>query len=66
MVLATSATGTVGSEIVKKLKAQGLPVTAASRDPGKAETSPTSTVGIKSRGPRFLGGRRKERFHHCR
>jgi len=38
MILVTSATGTVGSEIVKLLKAQGLAVTAASRNPGKAGT----------------------------
>src|ERR1017187_3832157 len=38
MILVTSATGTVGSEIVKQLKAQGLAVTAASRNPGKAGT----------------------------
>ena len=36
MILVTSATGTVGSEIVKQLKAQGLAVTAASRNPAKA------------------------------
>jgi uncharacterized protein YbjT (DUF2867 family) len=38
MILVTSATGTVGSEIVKQLKSQGLAVTAASRNPGKAGT----------------------------
>ena len=37
MILVTSATGTVGSEIVKQLKAQGLAVTAASRNPAKAQ-----------------------------
>jgi uncharacterized protein YbjT (DUF2867 family) len=36
MILVTSATGTVGSEVVKLLKAQGLPLTAASRNPAKA------------------------------
>jgi len=38
MILVTSATGTVGSEVVKLLKSQGLAVTAASRNPGKAGT----------------------------
>jgi uncharacterized protein YbjT (DUF2867 family) len=36
MILITSATGTVGSEIVKLLKAAKLPLTAASRNPAKA------------------------------
>jgi uncharacterized protein YbjT (DUF2867 family) len=36
MILVTSATGTVGSEVVKQLKNLGLPVTAASRNPAKA------------------------------
>jgi uncharacterized protein YbjT (DUF2867 family) len=36
MILITSATGTVGSEVVKRLKAQGLAVTAASRLSAKA------------------------------
>jgi len=36
MLLITSGTGTVGSEIVKQLKAAGMPLTAASRDPAKA------------------------------
>ena len=38
MILVTSATGTVGSEIVKQLKAHGLAATAARRNPGKAGT----------------------------
>lgn len=37
MILVTSATGTVGGEVVKLLKSQGVPVTAASREPGKAQ-----------------------------
>lgn len=36
MILVTGATGTVGSEVVKILKSQNVPVTAASRDPAKA------------------------------
>ena len=39
MILVTSATGTVGSEVVKQLKALGLPLLAASRDPAKAKAS---------------------------
>jgi uncharacterized protein YbjT (DUF2867 family) len=39
MILVTSATGTVGSEVVKQLKAKGLPLTAASREPDKAQAS---------------------------
>ncbi|HTB21597.1 MAG TPA: SDR family oxidoreductase [bacterium] len=37
MILVTSATGTVGSEVVKQLKATGLPLTAASREPATAQ-----------------------------
>jgi uncharacterized protein YbjT (DUF2867 family) len=39
MILVTSATGTVGSEVVKQLKALGVPLTAASREPAKAQAS---------------------------
>ena len=39
MILVTSATGTVGSEVVKQLKTLGLPLTAASREPAKAQAS---------------------------
>ncbi len=39
MILVLGATGTVGSETVKVLKAKKVPVTAASRDPKKAEAS---------------------------
>jgi len=39
MILVTSATGTIGSEIVKILKAQNVPVTGASREPAKAQAA---------------------------
>jgi uncharacterized protein YbjT (DUF2867 family) len=39
MILVLGATGTVGQETVKALKAKGVPVTAASRDPKKAEAA---------------------------
>jgi uncharacterized protein YbjT (DUF2867 family) len=38
MILITGATGTVGSEVVKRLSAQGIQVRAATRDAGKADT----------------------------
>jgi uncharacterized protein YbjT (DUF2867 family) len=37
MILITGATGTVGSEVVKRLSAHGVQVRAATRDPRKAE-----------------------------
>lgn len=37
MILVLGATGTVGAETVKVLKSKNVPVTAASRDPKKAE-----------------------------
>ena len=42
MILVLGATGTVGAETVKALKAKNVPVTAASRDPKKA----TDLLGI--------------------
>jgi uncharacterized protein YbjT (DUF2867 family) len=36
MILMTGATGTVGSEVVKRLSAHGIPVRAVTRDPRKA------------------------------
>jgi uncharacterized protein YbjT (DUF2867 family) len=36
MILITGATGTVGSEVVKRLSTEGVSVRAATRDPGKA------------------------------
>lgn len=42
MILVLGATGTVGAETVKALKAKGVPVTAASRDPKKA----TDLLGV--------------------
>ncbi len=38
MILVLGATGTVGSEAVKALKAKGVPVRAASREPQRAES----------------------------
>ena len=37
MILITGATGTVGSEVVKRLSSQGVQVRAVTRDPQKAE-----------------------------
>ena len=37
MILITGATGTVGSEVVKRLSAHGIPVRAVTRDPRKAD-----------------------------
>ena len=37
MILITGATGTVGSEVVKRLSAEGVQVRAVTRDPGKAD-----------------------------
>src|ERR687891_2758074 len=37
MILITGATGTVGSELVKRLSAEGVQVRAVTRDPGKAD-----------------------------
>jgi uncharacterized protein YbjT (DUF2867 family) len=39
MILVTGATGTVGSEVVKQLRAKGAPVRALVRDPVKAATA---------------------------
>lgn len=39
MILVLSATGTIGSEVVKALKTQGVALRAGSRDPKKAEAS---------------------------
>jgi uncharacterized protein YbjT (DUF2867 family) len=39
MILVTGATGTVGSEVVKRLSAQGVDVRAVTRDPRKAEAN---------------------------
>jgi uncharacterized protein YbjT (DUF2867 family) len=44
MILITGATGTVGSEVVKRLSAQGVQVRAVTRDPRKAEASPLPHV----------------------
>jgi uncharacterized protein YbjT (DUF2867 family) len=37
MIVMTGATGTVGSEVVKRLSAHGVPVRAVTRDPAKAD-----------------------------
>jgi uncharacterized protein YbjT (DUF2867 family) len=37
MILITGATGTVGSEVVKRLSAEGVQVRAVTRNPGKAD-----------------------------
>ena len=39
MILITGATGTVGSEVIKRLSAQGVQVRAVTRDPRKAEAN---------------------------
>ena len=39
MILITGATGTVGSEVVKGLSAQGVPVRAVTRDPRKVNAN---------------------------
>ncbi|MGH7493350.1 MAG: SDR family oxidoreductase [bacterium] len=44
MILITGATGTVGSEVVKRLSAQGVQVRAVTRDLRKAEASPLPHV----------------------
>jgi uncharacterized protein YbjT (DUF2867 family) len=44
MILFTGATGTMGSEVVKRLSAQGVQVRAVTRDPRKAEASPLPHV----------------------
>jgi uncharacterized protein YbjT (DUF2867 family) len=44
MILITGATGTVGSEVVKRLSAQGVQVRAVTRDPRKAEANPLPHV----------------------
>jgi uncharacterized protein YbjT (DUF2867 family) len=44
MILITGATGTVGSEVVKRLSAQGMQVRAVTRALRKAEASPVPHV----------------------
>ena len=44
MILITGATGTVGSEVVKRLSARGVELRAVTRDPRKAETNQLSGV----------------------
>lgn len=44
MILITGATGTVGSEVVKRLSAQGVQVRAVTRDPRKAEANQLPNV----------------------
>ena len=49
MILVTGATGTVGSEIIKRLAGSSSPVRAMTRDPAKAQASAPSNVT-------YLGG----------
>ena len=44
MILMTGATGTVGSEVVKRLSAQGVQVRAVTRDLRKAAANPLPHV----------------------
>jgi uncharacterized protein YbjT (DUF2867 family) len=44
MILITGATGTVGSEVVKRLSAHGVHVRAVTRNPRKAEANPLPHV----------------------
>jgi uncharacterized protein YbjT (DUF2867 family) len=44
MMLMTGATGTVGSEVVKRLSAQGVQVRAVTRNPRKAQAHPLPHV----------------------
>jgi uncharacterized protein YbjT (DUF2867 family) len=44
MILITGATGTVGSEVVKRLSAQGVQLRAVTRDPRKAEANQLPNV----------------------
>ena len=44
MILITGATGTVGSEVVKRLSAQGIKARAVTRDPRKAQANPLPHV----------------------
>ena len=39
MILITGATGTVGSEVVKKLSIHGVQIRAATRDTSKAQAN---------------------------
>ena len=49
MILITGATGTVGSEVVKRLSAQGVQVRAVTRDLRKAEANPLPHVRVRPR-----------------
>jgi uncharacterized protein YbjT (DUF2867 family) len=46
MIVITGATGTVGSEVVKRLSAQGVQVRAVTRHPRKAEANPLPYVQL--------------------
>ena len=46
MILITGATGTVGSEVVKRLSAQGIQVRAVTRDPRKVDAQRLSHVHV--------------------
>jgi hypothetical protein len=77
MILITGATGTVGSEVVKRLSAQGIQVRAVTRDPQKlddAGVQPTSPAWSRGRPPspsastlvvKHVSGVRKTVRWHC-
>ena len=46
MILITGATGTVGSEVVKRLSAHGVQVRAVTRDPRKVEAQQLPHVHV--------------------
>jgi predicted amino acid dehydrogenase len=48
VILITGATGTVGSEVVKRLSAQGVQLRAVTRDPRKAEVNQFPNVHFKA------------------
>jgi hypothetical protein len=53
MILITGATGTVGSEVVKRLSACGIQVRAVTRDPRKVDANRLPHVQFELRGCRF-------------
>lgn len=44
MILITGGTGTVGSEVIKRLSAQGIQARAVARNPQKAKANPLPHV----------------------
>ena len=49
MILITGATGTVGSEVLKRLSAQGVQVRAVTRDPRKADSQSAPARPVRPR-----------------